>query len=137
VARLFRVIVPVSGIDEALRFYETVLGVPGATVSAGRVYFDCEGTILALYDPEADGDGRPATPNPEPLYLAVSDLAATYGACRAAGGRFPHDAPADVGPMGEIRTRPWGETSFYVQDPFGNVLCFVDRDTIFAGRGAS
>ena len=49
--RLFRVIVPVSDIDAAARFYEELLGLPGKRVSSGRHYIDCEGTILALFSP--------------------------------------------------------------------------------------
>ena len=30
-------------------------------------------------------------------------------------------------------TRPWGERSFYLRDPFGNPLCFVDAATLFTG----
>jgi hypothetical protein len=30
--------------------------------------------------------------------------------------------------------RPWGERSFYVKDPWGNGLCFVDEKTLFTGR---
>jgi catechol 2,3-dioxygenase-like lactoylglutathione lyase family enzyme len=132
-ARLYRVIVPVSDLEAAREFYEVVLGVPGQRVSSGRHYFDCEGTILACFDPQADGDGYAAKPNPEPLYLAVADLGATYDACRKAGGRFPEGAPHGVGPLGEIAKRPWGEESFYVADPFGNSLCFVSSDTVFTG----
>jgi hypothetical protein len=49
--RLFRVIVPVSDIGAAARFYEELLGLPGKRVSSGRHYIDCEGTILALFSP--------------------------------------------------------------------------------------
>lgn len=133
-ARIFRVIVPVSDIEAARRFYELVLGAPGKRVSPGRHYFDCEGTILACFDPKADGDGYLAKPNAEPLYLAVSDLAASYEACRRAGAHFPGANPPDVGPLGEIARRPWGELSFYATDPFGNSLCFVSRDSVFTGR---
>ena len=35
---------------------------------------------------------------------------------------------------GLIVTRPWGERSFYVNDPSGNGLCFVDETTLFTGR---
>ena len=132
-ARLYRVLVPVSDIEAAQVFYEAVLATPGQRVSPGRHYFDCEGTILACFDPQADGDGYVAKPNPEALYLAVSDLVATYEACREAGARFAEGAPPGVGPLGEIVKRPWGEESFYVADPFGNSLCFVDSDTLFTG----
>lgn len=132
-ARLYRVIVPVSDIEEARRFYEQVLGVPGGRVSPGRHYFDCEGTILACFDPRADGDGYAATPNPEILYFSVSDLAAAYESCRSAGARFAEGSKPGVGLLGEIARRPWGEESFYVSDPFGNRLCFVSRDSAFTG----
>lgn len=132
-AHLFRVILPVSDIDGAARFYGAILGSPGQRVSPGRHYFDCEGTILACFDPKADGDGYAAKPNPEPLYFAVTDLVASYEACRSAGARFPDGAPPGVGPLGRIARRPWGEESFYASDPFGNPLCFVSRATVFFG----
>lgn len=132
-AHLYRVIVPVSDIEAAHVFYQSVLGTPGKRVSPGRHYFDCEGTILACFDPQADGDGYVAKQNPEPLYLAVDDLVASYEACRRAGARFSESAPPGVGPLGEIAKRPWGEDSFYAEDPFGNTLCFVARDSVFTG----
>lgn len=132
-ARLFRVLVPVTDIEEARQFYEAVLGAPGKRVSPGRHYFDCEGTILACFDPQAEGDDYEAKPNPEPLYLAVSDIVATYEACREADARFAEGAPPGVGPLGEITRRPWGEESFYIADPFDNKLCFVSRDSVFTG----
>ncbi len=132
-AHLYRILVPVSDIDAAQRFYATILAAPGKRISPGRHYFDCEGTILACFDPQADGDGYTANPLPEPLYLAVADLQNTYEACRRAGARFAEDNPPGVGPLGEIARRPWGEESFYVSDPFGNGLCFVSRETVFTG----
>ncbi len=131
-ARLYRVLVPVSDIEAARQFYESILGASGKRVSPGRHYFDCEGTVLACFDPQADGDGYAAKPNPEPLYLAVSDLKATYEACRQAGARFSEGASAGVA-LGEIAKRPWGEESFYASDPFGNSLCLVSRDSVFTG----
>ncbi len=131
--KLFRVILPVSNIDRAARFYEHVLGMSGMRISDGRHYLDCDGTILACFDPKADGDGYEPKPNPEWLYFAVDDIQATFEACRKAGANF---CKGDVhgSASGEIVTRPWGERSFYVEDPFGNKLCFVDRATIFTGR---
>lgn len=133
-AHLYRVIVPVSDIDAARVFYAAVLGAPGRRVTPGRHYFDCEGTILACFDPQADGDGYAARPNPEPLYLAVDSLDAAFAACRAAGATFPEASPPGVGPLGRIARRPWGEESFYVGDPFGNPLCFVSRSSVFDGE---
>ena len=130
---LFRVIVPVGDIERAARFYSRLLGSPGRRVSPGRHYFDCEGAILACYDPRADGDARDATPLPEPLYIAVDDLDATYAAARAAGASLSSDVVPEVGPLGQIAERPWGEQSFYAADPFANPLCFVARRTVFTG----
>ena len=134
--KLFRVIVPVTDIEQAAAFYDRVLGTEGQRVSPGRHYFDCEGTILACYDAVADGDVEEAgafTPLPEPLYFAVDDLEATFRQARAAGASLsPNDIPG-VGPPGQIARRPWGERSFYAADPFGNPLCFVSRETVFIG----
>ncbi len=121
--RLYRVILPVSDIGKAAAFYGEALGAPGLRVSAGRHYFDCDGTILACYDGVADGDGRTVPPNPEHVYIAVDDLEGTSARVRRAGA-------TTVGP---IETRPWGERSFYVRDPFGNPVCFVDAKTVFTG----
>ena len=132
-AHLFRVILPVTDIERAAAFYAAVLDSPGTRVSPGRHYFDCDGTILACFDPHADGDGYAATPNPEPLYFAVADLRAAYDACRYAGAAFASGSPPGVGPLGEIARRPWGEESFYASDPFGNPLCFVAQSTVFTG----
>jgi len=133
VAHLFRVILPVSDIETAQRFYSAVLGSPGTRVSPGRHYFDCDGTILACFDPIADGDGYQPTPLPEPIYLAVADLHAAFDACRAGGATFSEASPPGVGPLGAIAQRPWGEESFYASDPFGNPLCFVSSTTVFTG----
>lgn len=131
-ATLFRVILPVSDIARATEFYEAVLGQPGQRVSNGRHYFNCDGVILACFDPQADGDGDPPQPNPEWLYFAVDSLEATHEACRKAGATL---APGEVhgDPAGQIAKRPWGERSFYAHDPFGNKICFVDRKTTYRG----
>ena len=124
-ARLFRVILPVARIDDAATFYAAVLDEPGTRVSPGRHYFDCGGTILACFDPRADGDPWDATPNPDHLYFAVDDLDAYQRRVSEQAGATIHRP---------IETQPWGERSFYCVDPFGNKLCFVDQSTLFTGR---
>ena len=131
-AHLYRVLVPVGDIERGATFYATVLGAAGSRVSPGRHYFDCEGTILACFDPRIE-DGYEARPLPEPIYLAVDDLRATFAACRAAGATFEASTSPQTGPLGEIAKRPWGEESFYVRDSWGNPLCFVARDSVFRG----
>jgi len=121
---LYRVILQVSSIDRAAEFYSLVLGIPGKRVSSGRHYFDCNGAILACFDPRADGDSFDATPNPDHVYFAVEDLEAVFKRAATAGCREIDE---------EIRTQPWGERSFYAKDPFGNPICFVDEKTVFRG----
>jgi predicted enzyme related to lactoylglutathione lyase len=134
--RLFRVIVPVDDLDTAARFYATLLDSPGMRISAGRHYFMCGGVIVAVYDPRADGDaGRAPRPNFEHIYFAVEDLEAAYRRAQQVGGLSTETGDGGL-PMGEIARRPWGERSFYLHDPFGNPICFVDEASIFKGPPA-
>lgn len=125
---LYRVILTVSDIDRAQAFYGRLLGSDGERVSPGRHYFDCEGVVLACYDPGADGDdpgpGSPRHPN-EYVYLSVDDL---EGLRRRA-------AEAGAEGLTEIAEMPWGERLFYFRDPFGNPISFVARGTEFLGTG--
>jgi catechol 2,3-dioxygenase-like lactoylglutathione lyase family enzyme len=130
--KLYRVILPVADINQAATFYTQALGIEGQRVSRGRHYFDCGGTILACYDPRADGDDFDARPNQEHLYFAVADLEAVYQRVEKLGALSTEAGDGGL-PMGKIATRPWGERSFYANDPFGTPLCFVDEKTIFTG----
>ena len=132
IAKLFRVILPVTDIEKAATFYAHVRGSPGMRISAGRHYFDCGGTILACFDPKADGDGYDPKPNPEWLYFTVENIEATYETCKEAGATF-RAGNVHGDPAGKIAKRPWGERSFYIEDPFGNKICFVDVRTTFTG----
>lgn len=129
--RIFRILLPVRDIDRAAAFYGTLLSQAGERVSPGRHYFDCDGCVLACFDPVADGDDYDARPLPEPVYLAVDDLESAFDRARDAGGDFAQENIPGVGVPGRIEERPWGEVSFYVTDPFGNPLCFVRSDSIF------
>ena len=130
--RLFRVIIPVADIEPAAKFYSELLGQPGMRVSGGRHYFMCGDVTLAVYSPKGDGDTREPRPNWDHVYFAVDDLEAVYGRAQKLGGLSTHIGDGRL-PMGEIATRPWGERSFYLSDPFGNPLCFVDVKTLFTG----
>ena len=128
--RLFRIIVPVNDLAVAVPFYASLLGDPGFRVSGGRHYFPCGDVIVALYDPKGDGDDRTPHPNFDHIYFAVDDLEAVHA--RAAELGALSTATGDGGmAMGEIARRPWGERSFYLADPFGNPLCFVDARSLF------
>ena len=75
------------------------------------------------------------TERPQPIptmYFSVENLEEIHARAREMGclsGEEIHDAPG-----GAIVKRPWGERSFYAEDPFGNSLCFVDSKTLFRGR---
>jgi uncharacterized glyoxalase superfamily protein PhnB len=123
---LYRIILPVPAIEAATRFYSALLGSAGQRVSPGRHYFDCGGTILACYDPIADGDGEQGEWRFHPLqyhYIAAPDLEAALESAMAAGAVIERP----------IETMPWGERLFYCRDPFGSGLCFVDSATKFTG----
>jgi predicted enzyme related to lactoylglutathione lyase len=132
--RIFRVIMPVSDIDQAAPFYGSLLEQPGFRVSPGRHYFKCGDVILALYNPRADGDSTEPRPNFDHVYFAVPDLETVYDRAKSVGGLSQEVGDGNL-PMGAIARRPWGERSFYMRDPFGNKLCFVDESTLFTAPG--
>jgi len=130
VPNLYRVILQVSDLDKAENFYSKLLGLKGRRIPGARLYFDCGSVILALVDPK--GGGEKARRIPDYIYLSVKNIEKVYErACEL--GCLSTDKVHGVS-AGEIVTRPWGERSFYVDDPFGNGLCFVDEGTIFTGR---
>ena len=129
---LYRIILPVKSIDVAEKFYSIVLKDSGERISPGRHYFNCDGTILACYDPVADEDGLNDGWQHhfnQYLYFAVPDLDETLKLVQGSGGKV----------KAGIETMPWGEKMFYAEDPFGNPIAFVDKDTLFLGmsNGAS
>ena len=130
--RLFRVIMPVTNFDEATTFYRALLDQPGFRVSSGRHYFDCGGVILAVYDARADGDRATVRSNPEHVYFAVPDLEAVFARAEMVGGLSTKIGDGAL-PMGRVARRPWGERSFYMHDPSGNPLCFVDEQSVYRG----
>jgi predicted enzyme related to lactoylglutathione lyase len=128
--KLFRLILQVANLDQAAEFYSKLLDDKGRRIPrASRHYFDCGPVILALVDPSAGGE--PAKPIPDYIYFAVNDLEKVYERARKLGCLSTEDVHGAS--AGEIVVRPWGERSFYVEDPWGNGLCFVDDKTLFTG----
>ena len=133
--KLFRIALQVADLDQAAAFYAQLLDDPGIPIPRGsRHYFDCKGVILALVD-VAKGEGGKPQPTPDYIYFAVDNLEEGFERAKAlnclAQDRY-HDQEA-----GQIVKRPWGEVSFYVEDPWGNGLCFVDEKTLFTGVALS
>ena len=131
VPKLYRVILQVSDLDKAAEFYAQLLNDEGRRIPrASRHYFDCGPVILALVDSTAGGEQ--AKPIPDYIYFSVSSLEQVYSRARKLEFLSTEDVHGDS--AGEIVVRPWGERSFYVADPWGNGLCFVDENTLFTGR---
>ena len=129
--KLFRVILQVADLDRAAEFYARLLDDPGRRIPrASRHYVDCGSVILALVDPTPGGEA--AKPLPDYIYFAVGDLEQVYSRARQLGCLSTEDVHGAS--AGEIAVRPWAERSFYVNDPWGNGLCFVDEKTLFTGR---
>lgn len=127
-ANLYRVILPVTDIDLAAKFYGTILDEPGKRVSNGRHYFggDSDGAILACYDPKADGDDFGEDWHHHPLqyiYFSVLELETAHKLCESAGAKE----------ITSIKSEPWGETMFFARDPFNNPISFVQGGTEFTG----
>ena len=127
----FRAVLQVSDLDRAAEFYAKLLDNEGRRIPRGsRHYFDCGPVILALVDVTAGGEEP--KPIPDYIYFAVPDLQKVHD--RAKGLKCLSSDEVHGEAAGEIVKRPWGELSFYVEDPWGNGLCFVDEKTLFTGK---
>jgi uncharacterized glyoxalase superfamily protein PhnB/catechol 2,3-dioxygenase-like lactoylglutathione lyase family enzyme len=127
---LFRIALQVADLDQASAFYAKLLDDQGRRIRGSRHYFDCGPVILALVDVTA-GHLEPK-PIPDYVYFAVSNLDEVYE--RAKGMNCLAKDDVHGADAGAIVKRPWGERSFYAEDPWGNGLCFVDENTLFTGR---
>ena len=129
--KLFRIILQVDDLDQAEQFYGKLLDDPGRRIPrASRHYIDCGPVILALVDPSADG--KKAEPLPDYIYFAVNNLEQVHARATELDCLSTEDVHGSS--AGQIVVRPWGERSFYVEDPWSNGLCFVDEKTLFTGR---
>ena len=125
--RLFRVTLEVSDLDQAAQLYSELLATPGKRHPGARHYYDCGGVILAVLD--VSRGGIPPTPGPKSLYFAVEDVDAVHARASRLGVLAPYQVHGQ--PAGQVITRPWGERSFYVVDPWGNDLCFCEDGTLY------
>ncbi|GAA4567068.1 VOC family protein [Planotetraspora kaengkrachanensis] len=126
--RLFRLSVEVGDLDRAIAFYSELFGIEGHRQAGARSYFDCGHVTLSVMDVSANGTPHTAA---KALYFTVEDLEAVFARAKVLGclsTELVHDQSA-----GAIVVRPWGERSFYADDPWGNPLCFVERGTVYAG----
>jgi predicted enzyme related to lactoylglutathione lyase len=128
VPQFFRLNIEVGDLKSAISFYTRLLGVEGRKQAGSRCYFNCGPVTLQVLDVSSSGEPHSAA---KALYFTVSDLEAAFERAKALkclSRESVHDAPG-----GGIVVRPWGERSFYVEDPWKNPLCFVEEGTVYAG----
>lgn len=124
-SRLFRLNIEVGDIGRASEFYATLLGADPRMDRGSRCYVDAGEVTLQIVE----------VPDPHPaakaLYFATDDLDAVHRTAADLG--CLSDDPVHDGRGGDIAVRPWGERSFYCDDPWGNPLCFVAEGTLYTG----
>ena len=128
VPQFFRLNVEVGDLDAATSFYTKLLGVQGRNQPGRRCYFDCGPVTLQVLDVSSNRQPHPAA---KALYFTVENLEAAFHRAKelsCLSREEVHDAQG-----GGIVVRPWGERSFYAEDPWGNPLCFVEEGTVYTG----
>ena len=125
--KLFRVTLEVADLERATQLYAALFGLDGQRYPGARHYFDCGGVIVAVLD--VSRGGMPPTPGPKSLYFAVDDVDIVHARAEQLGVLAPYQVHGE--PAGAVITRPWGERSFYVVDPWGNDLCFCEKGTLY------
>lgn len=121
---LFRLNLEVGDLDRAADFYAQLFGTPGQRHAGSRVYLRCGGVTLQVVDVSGEGKPHPAA---KALYFTVRDLDTLFA--RALGCLSKERVHGEPG--GAISVRPWGERSFYAEDPWRNPLCFVEAGTVY------
>jgi catechol 2,3-dioxygenase-like lactoylglutathione lyase family enzyme len=128
-AKLHRVVLPVTHIDRVAATYAELLESDGERISPGMHYFDC-GPILALYDQIADGVGWPYERGGEGEFVQVSisvpELDWVYWRAQELG--FARLTALGRDPI-------YGERSCCLRDPCGNLVQFIEESTAFRGDG--
>jgi catechol 2,3-dioxygenase-like lactoylglutathione lyase family enzyme len=128
IPQFFRLSVEVANLEKAIAFYTKLLGIRGRKQPGSRCYFQCGPVTLSVLDVSSQGKPHTAA---KALYFTVENLDAIFKRAKTLGclsQESVHDAPG-----GGIVVRPWGERSFYAEDPWKNPLCFVEAGTVYGG----
>jgi predicted enzyme related to lactoylglutathione lyase len=128
VPSLFRINVEIGNLDQGVEFYEKLFGLVARRQAGSRFYMTCGPVSLQVVD--VSGYGAPHTAA-KALYFTVNDLDTLHARAEALGCLSNDVVHGEPG--GAITVRPWGERSFYADDPWGNPLCFVEAGTIYPG----
>ncbi len=125
VPQFFRMNLEVGDLAAAQNFYEALLNTKGRGQAGQRFYINAGPVAFQVV----------ASANPHPaakaLYFTTADLDATHA--RASGLDALSDELVHGLRGGDISVKPWGERSFYANDPWGNPLCFVEAGSVYAG----
>jgi hypothetical protein len=124
---LFRINIEVGDLDRAAQIYGQLLGQEGRKQAGSRCYFSAGDVTLQVVDVS------PETPHvsAKALYFLVRDLDKVHAVASELGVLSNELVHGMNG--GLIAVRPWGERSFYADDPWGNPLCFVEAGTVYPG----
>jgi catechol 2,3-dioxygenase-like lactoylglutathione lyase family enzyme len=122
---LFRINVEVGDVDAAARDWGALLGLQGRPQAGSRVYFTAGAVTLQVVETQ------PVHPAAKALYFLVDDLDDVHARAKKLGWLSKELVHGEAG--GAISVRPWGERSFYVEDTWGNPLCFVQTGTTYPG----
>ena len=128
VPSLFRINVEVGNLDQAAEFYGKLFGLEGRKQAGSRYYLTCGPVTLQIVDVSSIGKPHSAA---KALYFSVEDLDGVFARAKALGCLSREDVHGVS--SSTISVRPWGERSFYVEDPWQNPLCFVEAGTVYPG----
>ena len=129
IPQMFRLNLEVGDLAAAQLFYETLFGAQGRGQAGNRFYLNAGPVALQVVDVTRFG-GAPH-PAAKALYFTVTDLDALHA--RAASLKCVSEEAVHGLRGGDISVKPWGERSFYANDPWANPLCFVEAGTVYAG----
>ena len=122
---LFRINIEVGDIAAAQGFYERLLGRAGRPQMGQRCYFEAGAVTLQVVQAAAPHTAAKA------LYFLSEDLDGMHRKAAELGCLAKDQVHGE--PAGQPLVRPWGERSFYADDPWGNPLCFVEAGTVYQG----
>src|SRR5262249_51440221 len=113
IPQFFRLNIEVGDLKAAIPFYTRLLGVEGRQQAGSRCYFEAGPVTLQVVEVSSK---RQPQPVPKALYFTVKDLDAAFE--RAKSLRCLSRDDVHDNPGGGIAVRPWGERSFYTDDPW-------------------
>ena len=106
---IMQILVPVTDLDRAARFYADVLDLPLLMRYPGNAFFDVDGVRLYLATPTEPGYAGPAT-----IYFRVADVTGTFERLTERGGAVRE------GPEIAHRDPEYDLWLAFVRDPDGN-----------------